>query len=98
MGIKQSDIAKLAMVSQATVSRVLSGDARVTPEVRDRVLAGVRASNYRPDVRAQAFRLSRTGLIGLVVKRPHGGLVDDPFFAALTSTIVDALSGQDFHL
>lgn len=98
MAIKQSDIAKLARVSQATVSRVLSGDARVEPQIRDRVLTVVREHNYRPDVRARAFRLSRTGLIGLVLKRPHGGLVDDPFFAVLTSAIVDALSGKDYHL
>ncbi len=98
MAIKQSDIAKLAKVSQATVSRVLSGDGRVETQIRDRVLAVVRDHNYRPDVRAQSLRLSRTGLIGLVVQRPHGGLVDDPFFAALTSAIVDALSGKDFHL
>lgn len=98
MRVTQFDIAKLAKVSQATVSRVLSGDDRVETLIRDRVLQTMREHNYRPDVRARSLRLRRTGLIGLVLKRPHGGLVDDPFFASLTSAIIDALSGTPHHL
>src|ERR1700709_2155594 len=98
MRVTQSDIARLAKVSQATVSRVLSGDDRVETLIRDRVLLTMREHNYRPDVRARSLRLRRTGLIGLVLKRPHGGLVDDPFFASLTSGIIDALSGTPNHL
>jgi len=85
-------------VSQATVSRVLSGDDRVEPAIRGRVLDVIRLHNYQPDVRARSLRLRRTGLIGLVLKRPHGGLSDDPFFAALTAGIMDFLCGKPYHL
>jgi DNA-binding LacI/PurR family transcriptional regulator len=98
MRVTQLDIARLANVSQATVSRVLSGDDRVEGELRDRVLEVIQRHNYQPDVRAQALRLKRTGLIGLVLKRPHGGLADDPFFAALTAGIMDFLCGRRYHL
>jgi DNA-binding LacI/PurR family transcriptional regulator len=98
MRVTQFDIAKFARVSQATVSRVLSGDDRVETAIRDRVLETMREHNYRPDMRARSLRLRRTGLIGLVVKRPHGGLADDPFFASLTSGIIDALSDTPYHL
>ena len=98
MRVTQLDIAKIASVSQATVSRVLSGDDRVEPEIRDRVLDVIRLHNYQPDVRARSLRLRRTGLIGLVLKRPHGGLSDDPFFAALTAGIMDFLCGKPYHL
>lgn len=98
MRVTQLDIARLANVSQATVSRVLSGDDRVEEALRDRVVEVIRQHNYQPDVRARSLRLRRTGLIGLVLKRPHGGLADDPFFAALIAGIMDYLCGQPYHL
>ncbi len=98
MRVTQQDIAKLANVSQATVSRVLSGDARVEDDIKVRVLAVMRDTNYQPDVRARSLRSRRTGLIGLVVKRPSGGLNDDPFFANLISQIMDFLVGRPYHL
>lgn len=98
MRVTQLDIAKLASVSQATVSRVLAGDDRVEENIRGRVLDVIRRHNYQPDVRARSLRLRRTGLIGLVLKRPAGGLSDDPFFAALTAGIMDFLCGKPYHL
>ena len=98
MRVTQFDIAKLANVSQATVSRVLSGDDRVEDIIRERVVEVMRAQNYQPDVRARSLRTRRTGLIGLVLKRPHGGLTDDPFFSALTGGIIDYLCGKPYHL
>lgn len=98
MRVTQLDIAKQANVSQATVSRVLSGDDRVEEALRDRVLEVIREHNYQPDVRARSLRLQRTGLIGLVLKRPHGGLADDPFFANLIAGIMDFLCGKPYHL
>ncbi|MGV3616027.1 MAG: LacI family DNA-binding transcriptional regulator [Fimbriimonas sp.] len=98
MRVTQLDIARLAQVSQATVSRVLAGDDRVDETIRERVLEVMRERNYQPDVRARSLRLKRTGLIGLVLKRPSGGLADDPFFAALIAGIVDELEGQPYHL
>jgi DNA-binding LacI/PurR family transcriptional regulator len=62
--VTQRDIARLAEVSQATVSRVLSGDVRVEHEIRDRVLAVMQQKNYQPDVRARALRNQKSGLIG----------------------------------
>ena len=98
MRVTQLDIARLASVSQATVSRVLAGDDRVEHNIRGRVMDVIRLHNYQPDVRARSLRLRRTGLIGLVLKRPHGGLSDDPFFAALTAGIMDYLCGTPYHL
>jgi DNA-binding LacI/PurR family transcriptional regulator len=96
--VTQQDIAKFAKVSQATVSRVLAGDERVEPSIRSRVAAVMHEHNYQPDVRARNLRKKSTGLIGLVVKRPAGGLSDDPFFANLIAGIMDYLAGTPYHL
>lgn len=94
----QEDIARIAQVSQSTVSRVLAGDDRVEPSIRVRVVEAMREHNYRPDVRARSLRSKRTGLIGLVVRRAQNGLQDDPFFASLIGHIVRVLSEYECHL
>lgn len=43
-----SDIARLAGVSLATVSRVVNGTARVAPEKRERILKAMRETGFRP--------------------------------------------------
>jgi len=96
--LTQRDIARLSRVSQATVSRVLAGDERVDLLTMERVKQAIEEHDYRPDVRARSFRNQRSGLIGLVFKRPPGGLHDDPFFANLASEITDFLSGKPYHL
>ena len=98
MRVTQLDIARIASVSQATVSRVLSGDDKVEAAIRDRVTEVMRQHNYQPDVRARSLRSRRTGLVGLVMNRPEGGLAEDPFFAGLTAEILDYLSGRPYHL
>jgi DNA-binding LacI/PurR family transcriptional regulator len=98
MRVTQQDIAKIASVSQATVSRVLSGDDKVEPAIRNRVMEVMRTHNYQPDVRARSLRNRRTGLVGLVLNRPSGSLSDDPFFAGLIGEIIDFLSGKPYHL
>ncbi|MET0962753.1 MAG: LacI family DNA-binding transcriptional regulator [Noviherbaspirillum sp.] len=67
--VTSHDIAKRAGVSQSTVSRVLSGNARVAKDACERVQAAVRELNYRPNGAARTMRTSQTGNIGVVVSR-----------------------------
>jgi DNA-binding LacI/PurR family transcriptional regulator len=64
----------------------------------ERVKQAMEQHNYRPDVLARALRSQSSGLIGLVFKRPPGGLHDDPFFANLAAEIMDFLVGTPYHL
>lgn len=98
MRVTQQDIARLAKVSQATVSRVLAGDERVDSEIRTRVLDAMSLHNYQPDVRARSLRQRQTHLIGLVLQREPGTLQGDPFFAMLVSELVESLVGTPWHL
>jgi DNA-binding LacI/PurR family transcriptional regulator len=98
MKVTQQDIARLASVSQATVSRVVAGDTRVEEDIRQRVMAVMRAHNYRPDVRARSLRQQKTNLIGLVMKREARDLQGDPFFSMFLSEILGTLSSTPYHL
>lgn len=98
MRVTQQDIARIANVSQATVSRVLGGDERVESEIRDRVVRVMQEHNYRPDVRARSLRNQRTHLIGLVMRREPKDLQGDPFFSLFVSEILGVLASTPYHL
>jgi DNA-binding LacI/PurR family transcriptional regulator len=96
--LKQIEIARLAGVSQATVSRVLKGDPQVNEAMRERVLAVVQELGYVPDSRAQSLRSQRTRLLGLVIHRAPEALASDPFFSALIASIVEQAGRHEYHL
>lgn len=61
-----TDVARLAGVSQKTVSRVFNKEPNVTPETRERVLAAAQSLGYRPNGAARALLTGRTNRIGVV--------------------------------
>lgn len=63
------DVAKVAGVSQTTVSRVLSNHAMVNAETRERVLRAMEKIGYRPNLAARAMKTSQLGMVGVVVAR-----------------------------
>lgn len=79
------DVARLAGVSQSTVSRIVNNTPVAIPvsdATRRRVLDAVAACGYRPNPLARALRGAPTMLLGAIVRD-----ITDPFFAAA----VDAL-------
>lgn len=61
-----TDVARLAGVSQKTVSRVMNDEAHVREDVRQRVLAAARELGYRRNNQARALNSGRTNRIGVV--------------------------------
>lgn len=79
------DVARVADVSPKTVSRVVNGDAHVTPSTRARVQQAVEDLGFQPNLVARSLRVGRADVLGLVVES-----LADPFFARLTSAIEHA--------
>ena len=74
------DIARVAGVSQSTVSRILNGVPVLVPvaeQTRERVLAAAAELGYRPNPLARALRGAKTMLLGVVVRD-----ITDLFFAS----------------
>ncbi|WP_226527142.1 LacI family DNA-binding transcriptional regulator [Metabacillus niabensis] len=65
--MKMSDVAKLANVSPATVSRVLSNPDLVSKETREKVMEVINKVNYKPHIVARQFRTKETKIILVVV-------------------------------
>ena len=61
-----ADVAKLAGVSQMTVSRVLNNQASVRPDTRARVLAAMSELGYRPNTAARTLVTGRSSAVGVV--------------------------------
>ncbi|WP_374446700.1 LacI family DNA-binding transcriptional regulator [Stella sp.] len=87
------DVARLAGVSTATVSRVLSGKGNVGEEARERVLAAVRALDFHPNRMAQGLRRGRGTAVGLLV-----GDIEQNVYSALTKHVQTALGAIGLDL
>lgn len=74
------DVARVAGVSDGTVSNTLNRPHLVTPETRDRVRQAMATVGYVPNAAARALRVGRTRTIGLVVLD-----VGNPFFAEVAA-------------
>lgn len=60
------DVARLAGVSQQTVSRVVNGSTNVAPEIRERVELAIRQLRYRRNPAARALANGQTMNLGIV--------------------------------
>ncbi len=87
------DVAKVAGVSTATVSRVLSNGEHVRPEVRKRVMEAVEQLAYRPNLLARSLRSRQTNTIGLIVSDSR-----NPFFTSISRAVEDTAYEQGFGL
>ncbi len=84
------DIARIAGVSVATVSRVINGRPDVSTETRNEVLRVMRAENFSTNRSARALSVGRTGLIGFTVP-----FVDENYFTMILSGAAEALYEQE---
>jgi len=65
-GPRMIDVARLAGVSQQTVSRVVNNTSNVAPELRERVELAIGQLRYRRNPAARALATSRSMSIGIV--------------------------------
>ncbi len=79
-------------VSRATVSRVVNGSPKVSPEVRQLVEGAVRELGYVPNLAARTLVTQRTETIAMVLSEPESLVLDDPFFSTIIRTTSRELS------
>lgn len=64
--VKMDDIAQLAGVSKASVSRVIN-NKQVSPEIRAKVEKIINELHYQPNLIAQSLTTKTTNVIGLII-------------------------------
>ena len=92
------DIARIAGVSRATVSRVVNNHPNVSEKMRLRVQAIIQETGYQPNLAARSLVSQRTKLIGLVIPRGVHGFFTDPYFPRLIEGISQACNQYGYTL
>ena len=87
------EVAKLAGVSIATVSRCINDPDKVTEKTRLRVQEAIVETGYSPNTLAQSFRRGRTNLIMVVLPS-----IGDPFFTAVMRGIRTAAKAKGYSV
>lgn len=87
------DVAQLAGVSTATVSRVINQTAQVEPVTRERVEKAMRELNYHRNAAALALAKRSGDMLGLLT-----GNLADPFFARLARGVEEVSRQEQFRL
>ena len=97
-GVTLEQVARVAGVSRATVSRVVNGNPKVAPDVRRTVERAVDRLGYVPNPAARSLVTRKSQSIGLVIAEPAGRLFEEPFFPRLLRGIGAALSSRELQL
>ena len=87
------EIAQKAKVSQATVSRVLSGHPVVKPETRQNVLYWAKKLNYQPNAAARSLAGSSTNLLGIIFPE-----IANPFFSEILDALEEAANFEGYQI
>ncbi|HYQ69495.1 LacI family DNA-binding transcriptional regulator [Actinophytocola sp.] len=98
------DVARVAGVSRATVSRVVNGVRNVDVELQEAVRRAVAETGYAPNRAARSLVTRRAGSIALVVSGAGDGDRDftssvfaDPFFGRVAAGVVEFLRPLGMH-
>jgi DNA-binding LacI/PurR family transcriptional regulator len=78
------EVARLAKVSTATVSRTINGSDKVTPETKQRVQRAIEELKFYPNTWARALGSGRSSLYGLIISD-----ITNPFFPELVKSFED---------
>ena len=87
------DVARLARVSTATVSRCLNYQESVKSDTKKRVLSAVKSLEYSPNFGAKALAAKKTNLIGAIIPT-----MENAIFANGIQAFQEALSAAGYTL
>lgn len=97
--ISRKEVAKLAGVSEATVSRVLNNVGPIKEETKRRVLQAASELGYVPNALAQQFARRKSGNIGVILPFvPKVHLFSTYYFSEILSGIGEAVKGCGYNL
>lgn len=85
----QKDVARFAGVSQAAVSRFISGKGSLSAEVRERILNAVTMVDYRPDALGRALSNGKVDIVAIVMAN-----ITNPWYPAVLERITRELHAR----
>lgn len=92
------DVARVAGVSRATVSRVVNGAHRVSPRTKEAVDRAIGQLGYQPNLAARSLVTHRVGAVAVVVPETDDRVFSDPFFPQAYHGALGAFAGMDVQV
>lgn len=94
------DLADIAGVSRATVSRALNDSPLINEKTKKKLRALAEKHHYTINRRARDFRLRRTSVVSIVfmLDEKSGQHMSDPFFLDMLGAIADSLAEHNYDL
>jgi LacI family transcriptional regulator len=92
------DIAKMAGVSPATVSRVINNQVGDRSKVREQVLKVIIETGFQPHAAARSLASQRSNVIGLLVPAPANRVLAQPYLLHLVEFISQACHNSNYIL
>ncbi|HEX5393940.1 MAG TPA: LacI family DNA-binding transcriptional regulator [Rhodocyclaceae bacterium] len=98
--LQMADLARLAGVSVATVSRALSKSSLVNEQTRQRIEELASSLNYSVNVAAQNLRLKENRTVALVLPYSEQARqeVSDPFFLSMIGSVANVLTDHGMEM
>jgi LacI family transcriptional regulator len=93
MAVTIKDVAKLAGVSTATVSRVINNDSRISEETRERVLECLKKLDYKVNSIARSLKTNRSYTVGFICPE-----LPNTFFMTVAKGVEDELKKHGYSL
>lgn len=72
------ELAEMAGVSTATVSRIINNTGKVNEDTKKKVLELIEKYNYKPNMIAKSLKMNKSNMVGFVV--PH---INSPYYAQI---------------
>ena len=89
----ESDVAKLAGVSQSAVSRAFTTGASIAEKTREKVLLAAEELGYHPNLLARSLVTNRSNIIALAIS-----YLENPFYAQVVKELSEKLRETDRHI
>ena len=87
------DIARLANVSVATVSRVINNNNNVKEETKERINQIIKENNYYPNIIARNLSKNENNTVGVIVPD-----IKNLYFASIMDGIVDEANNRNLNI
>ncbi len=93
MGVTIKDVARLAGVSTATVSRVINNDCRISDETKNKVLQCLEELDYKMNGIARSLKTNKSYTIGFMCPE-----LSNVFYMTIAKGVEDELRKQGYSL
>lgn len=92
------DVAHLAGVSKATVSRAFTNPEKVKVETLNRILKIAKDLDYAPNAIARAMKTNKTYNIGFILYAEQKPIISNPFYATILEAVCDRANQLGYSL